>query len=79
MEHWMQPIGSKAKQLVYVHSNLRLLTYKQNQYKEEGTKLWNVDPEQTDLDFSQRASSCASDTAAATNLDFLDDPYDIDY
>lgn len=57
--------------------------------------LWDVDPERTDLDFSvnapslpsveansQRDSSCGSETGAAcgfTDLDFLDDPYDVDY
>ena len=44
--------SSKAENLVYVHSNLRLLTHKNDEYKEGAAKLWDVEPERTDLDFS---------------------------
>ena len=49
--------ASKAEELVYVHSNLRLLTHSQNEYKEGGIKFWDVDLEQTDLNFSAAAQS----------------------
>ena len=49
--------ASKAEELVYVHSNLRLLTHSQNEYKEGGIKFWDVDPERTDLDFSAATQS----------------------
>lgn len=67
--------ASKVEELVYVHSNLHLLTYKQNQYKEGGT-LSSLESN------SQHASRCASDTGdtcGSIDLDFLDDPYDADY
>ena len=44
--------ASKVEELVYVHSNLRLLTHSHNEYKEGGIKYWDVDPKRTDLDFS---------------------------
>lgn len=37
---------------MYVHSNLRLLVHKQNDYKEEETKMWNIEPKHTNLDAS---------------------------
>ncbi|XP_057831543.1 uncharacterized protein LOC131042228 [Cryptomeria japonica] len=52
--------ASKAEELVYVHSNLRLLTHKQNEYKDGSTKFWDVDPERTDLDFSAATQSLLS-------------------
>ena len=42
--------SSKAEDLVYVHSNLRLLTHKSDEYKEGAAKLWDVEPESIDLD-----------------------------
>ena len=33
-----------------MHSNLRLLTHKSDEYKEGAAKLWDVEPESTDFD-----------------------------
>lgn len=44
-------LGSKkAKDLVFVHINLRLLSSKNDHYKEGATRLWDVAPECVDLD-----------------------------
>jgi hypothetical protein len=44
-------LGSKkAEDLVFVHTNLRLLSRKNDHYKEGPTKLWDVAPECADLD-----------------------------
>ena len=32
----------RAEDLVYVHSNLRLLSINSSKYKEEETKLWDI-------------------------------------
>ncbi|KAH9291975.1 hypothetical protein KI387_042840, partial [Taxus chinensis] len=46
-------LGAKrAEDLVYIHSNLRLLSHKQPEYKEGSTKHWDIDPEIVDLDAS---------------------------
>ena len=42
--------SSKVEDLVYVHSNLRLLTHKSDEYKEGAAKLWDVEPESIDFD-----------------------------
>lgn len=44
-------LGSKkAEELVYVHSNLCLLSHKSDEHKFGPTKLWDVEPELPDLD-----------------------------
>jgi len=35
-------IPKRAEGLVYVHSNLRLLSINSSKYKEEETKLWDI-------------------------------------
>ena len=51
-------LGSKkAKELVYVHSNLRLLSHKKDEYKMGPTKLWDIEPELPDLDITLNAMS----------------------
>ncbi|KAH9294517.1 hypothetical protein KI387_040277, partial [Taxus chinensis] len=46
-------LGAKrAEDLVYIHSNLRLLSHKQPEYKEGSTRHWDIDPEIVDLDAS---------------------------
>lgn len=70
--------ASKAEELVYVHSNLRLLTHSQDEYKAVGIKFWDVDPERTDLDFSaatqslldvQPSSHCPSASSSGVSCD----------
>ena len=44
-------LGSKkAKDLVYIHTNLHLLSRKEDGYKEGSTKLWDVAPKSANLD-----------------------------
>ena len=46
-------LGSqKAKDLVYVHSNLRLASHKGLEYNSGPSKEWDVDPECPDLEIS---------------------------
>ena len=46
-------LGSKkAEELVYVHSKLRLLSHKKDEYKLGPTKQWDVEPELPDLDMT---------------------------
>ena len=47
----------KAGELVYVHSNLRLLSHKKDEYKLGPTKLWDIEPEFPDLDRTLNAMS----------------------
>ncbi|KAH9314484.1 hypothetical protein KI387_023111 [Taxus chinensis] len=44
--------AKRAEDLVYIHSNLRLLSHKQPEYKEGSTRHWDIDPEIVDLDAS---------------------------
>ena len=44
--------SKKAEELVYVHSNLRLLSHKKDEYKFGPTKQWDVEPELADLDMT---------------------------
>ncbi|KAH9326345.1 hypothetical protein KI387_006523 [Taxus chinensis] len=44
--------SKKAEDLVYVHSNLRLLTHKSEDYIRGLDKFWDILPETTDLDAS---------------------------
>ena len=51
-------LGSKkAEELVYVHSNLRLLSHKKDEYKFGPTKQWDIEPELPDLDMTLNAMS----------------------
>ncbi|XP_059065258.1 exonuclease V, chloroplastic isoform X1 [Cryptomeria japonica] len=43
-------LSKRAENLVYVHSNLRLLSHKQHDYIQGETKMWDIEPEHTDLD-----------------------------
>ena len=44
-------LGSKkAEDLVFVHTNLCLLSHKNDHYKEGATELWDVAPKCADLD-----------------------------
>lgn len=47
----------KVEELVYVHSNLFLLSHKSDEYKFGPTKLWDVEPELPDLDMMLNARS----------------------
>jgi hypothetical protein len=42
--------STKAKDLVYIHSNLRLISRSRPNYNEGPSKLWDVNPEDADLD-----------------------------
>ena len=42
--------SKKAEDLVYIHTNLRLLSHKEDGYKEGSTKLWDVAPKSANLD-----------------------------
>ncbi|KAH9320570.1 hypothetical protein KI387_015209, partial [Taxus chinensis] len=44
--------SKKAKDLVYVHSNLRILSHKSEAYVRGPNKLWDIDPETSDFDAS---------------------------
>ena len=51
-------LGSKkAEELVYVHSNLHLLSHKRDEYKFGAAKLWDVESELSDLDMTLNARS----------------------
>lgn len=51
-------LGSKKdEELVYVHSNLCLLSHKSGEYKFGPTKLWDVEPELPDLDMPLNSMS----------------------
>ena len=51
-------LGSKkAKERVYAHSNLHLLSHKKDEYKLGPTKLWDLEPELVDLDMALTAMS----------------------
>ncbi|XP_057859814.2 uncharacterized protein LOC131068603 [Cryptomeria japonica] len=43
-------LSKRAKNLVYVHSNVRLLSHKQHDYTQGEMKMWVIEPEHTDLD-----------------------------
>lgn len=42
--------SAKAEDLVYIHSNLRLISRSKADYSEGPSKLWDVNPEDADLD-----------------------------
>ncbi|KAH9296605.1 hypothetical protein KI387_040193, partial [Taxus chinensis] len=44
--------SKKAEDLVYVHSNLCLLTHKTQEYTSGPNKLWDLQPENTDFEAS---------------------------
>jgi len=51
-------LGSKkAEELVYVHSNLHILSHKKDEYKLNPNKLCNVEPKLVDLDITLRVVS----------------------
>lgn len=45
-------LSKRAEDLVYMHSNLHLLSHKQHDYKEGEMELWDIPPEDTNLDAS---------------------------
>ncbi|XP_057873983.2 uncharacterized protein LOC131079962 isoform X3 [Cryptomeria japonica] len=45
-------LSKRAENVVYVHSNLRLLSHKQHDYKQGEIKMWDTELEHTDLDAS---------------------------
>ena len=49
--------SNKVEELVYVHSNLRLLSHKRDEYKFGAAKLWDVEPESSNLDMMLNAKS----------------------
>ena len=73
-------LGSKkAKELVYVHSNLRLLSHQKEEYKSGPSKLWDLEPELVDLDmelsamchlnlFDEEAPTIASSSRHGSNV-----------
>ena len=73
-----------------MHSNLRLLTHKIDEYKEGAAKLWDVEPESTNLDLpigaptlpmedlsSQHIFSAITNGIQSSNVN-VDDNLDID-
>ena len=60
--------AKRVEDLVYIHSNLRLLSRKDPQYRQGAARLWDVAPESTDLD------ATIQDLVRAT----MDDVGDID-
>ena len=73
-------LGSKkVEELVYVHSNLRLLSHQKEEYKSGPTKLWELEPELADLDmalsamghlnlFDEEAPTIASSSGHGSNV-----------
>jgi hypothetical protein len=49
--------AGKAEDLVYVHSNLRLLSHSTPEYKKGPSKMWDVEPEISDLNMTLNAMS----------------------
>ena len=49
--------AGKAEDLVYVHSNLRLLSHSTPKYKKGPSKMWDVEPEISDLNMTLNAMS----------------------
>jgi hypothetical protein len=47
--------AGKAKDLVYVHSNLRLLSHSSPEYKMGPSRMWDVEPEISDLNMTLNA------------------------
>jgi hypothetical protein len=56
--------AGKAEDLVYVHSNLRLLSHSTPEYKKGPSRMWDVEPEISDLNMTLNAMS---------HLDLLED------
>ena len=47
--------AAKAEDLVYVHSNLRLLSHTCAEYKKGPSRMWDVEPEISDLNMTLNA------------------------
>jgi hypothetical protein len=56
--------ATKAKDLVYVHSNLHLLSHSNPEYKKGPSRMWDVEPEISDLNMTLNAM---------THLNLLED------
>jgi len=56
--------AAKAEDLVYVHSNLRLLSHSNPEYKKGPSRMWDVEPETSDLNMTLNAM---------THLNLLED------
>eukprot|EP00253_Pinus_taeda_P004499 PITA_04499 len=56
--------ATKAEDLVYVHSNLRLLSHVEPEYKKGSSRMWDVEPEISDLNLTLNAM---------THLNLLED------
>jgi len=56
--------AAKAEDLVYVHSNLRLLSHVEPEYKKGLSRMWDVEPEISDLNLTLNAM---------THLNLLED------
>jgi hypothetical protein len=56
--------AAKAEDLVYVHSNLRLLSHTSPEYKKGPSRMWDVEPETSDLNMTLNAM---------THLNLLED------
>jgi hypothetical protein len=56
--------AAKAEDLVYVHSNLRLLSHTSPEYKKGPSRMWDVEPETPDLNMTLNAM---------THLNLLED------
>ncbi|KAH9320414.1 hypothetical protein KI387_044514, partial [Taxus chinensis] len=52
--------SKKAEDLVYVHSNLRLLTHKTQEYTSGPNKLWDLQSEKKDFEAS---TACLADVS----------------
>jgi hypothetical protein len=55
----------KAEGLVYVHSNLRLVSRKGEEYTSEPHKVWDVDAENPDLELSLAALDIVDDASGS--------------
>jgi len=56
--------AAKVEDLVYVHSNLLLLSHSSQEYKKGSSKMWDVEPEISDLNMTLNAM---------THLNLLED------
>ena len=47
--------AKKAEDIMYVHSNLHLLSHVEPEYKKGPRKMWDVDPENSNLNMTLKA------------------------